>query len=159
VGKLSARGEDHDKRPPLLDASDGDDLLGAVAGRLGFRDRIKANRTLNLGYRIGVGVAGGAVLLAGIVMIPYPGPGWLVVFAGLAILATEFTWAERVLRYAKGRYDAWTAWLRRQRLLVRWAVMAGTGLVVVLTLWLLDVFQMVAGWIGLEWAWLSSPLW
>ena len=156
---LSAQRKHRDKRPSLLSAEDGNDLLGAVADRLGFRDRIKSNRALNLGYRIGVGIVGGLVLVAGIVMIPYPGPGWLVVFAGLAILATEFTWAERILRYAKGRYDAWTQWLRRQHLLVRCAVLLGTGLIVVLTLWLLDVFQMVAGWFGLEWAWLSSPFW
>jgi uncharacterized protein (TIGR02611 family) len=159
VRTLSEKGKHRGKRPSLLDQSDGNDLLGAVANRLGFRDRIKRNRTLNLAYRVGVGVVGGLVLLAGIVLIPYPGPGWLVVFAGLAILASEFTWAERVLRYAKGRYDAWTEWLRRQRPLVRWAVMAGTGLIVGFTLWLLDVPETVAGWFGLEWAWLSSPFW
>ncbi|WP_369794636.1 PGPGW domain-containing protein [Kutzneria sp. 744] len=38
-------------------------------------------------------IAGFAVLALGIVLIPYPGPGWLVFFAGLAILATEFTWS------------------------------------------------------------------
>jgi uncharacterized protein (TIGR02611 family) len=142
-----------------VNREDGDDLLGAVAERLGFRDRIRGNRTLNVAYRIGVGLVGGLVLIAGIVMIPYPGPGWLVVFAGLAILASEFTWAERVLRFAKGRYDAWTAWLRRQNLFVRVAVMTATGLVVLLTLWLLDVFQTVPSWFGLDWPWLSSPLW
>lgn len=51
------------------------------------------------------------VLVVGVIAIPYPGPGWLIVFAGLAILATEFDWARRVLRYARGKYDAWTAWL------------------------------------------------
>jgi hypothetical protein len=42
-----------------------------------------------------VGIVGGVVLAAGIVMIPYPGPGWLVVFMGLAILSREFPWAQR----------------------------------------------------------------
>jgi uncharacterized protein (TIGR02611 family) len=106
-----------------------------------------------------IGVIGGLVLVAGIVMIPYPGPGWLVVFAGLAILAKEFTWAERVLQFAKRYYDAWVAWLGRQHLAVRLAVLALTGLVVVVTLWLLNVFGMVGGVFGIEWEWLSSPLW
>nr|WP_273944747.1 TIGR02611 family protein [Kutzneria chonburiensis] len=95
-------------------------------------------------------VAGSAVLALGIVLIPYPGPGWLVVFAGLAILATEFAWAGRVLAYARARYDQWTAWLRRQPLPLRLLVLAATGLVILATLWLLGVFSLVAGWFGLH---------
>ena len=113
----------------------------------------------SFGRRLGIAVVGGIVLVAGIVMIPYPGPGWLVVFAGLAILSQEFTWAARVLQYAKRRYDAWAAWVGRQHLVVRLAVLVCTGLVVVVTLWLLNVFGTVGGWFGIEWAWLSTPLW
>ena len=53
----------------------------------GWRHWFHRNPALNLAYRIGVGAIGGIVLIAGVIMIPYPGPGWLVVFAGLAILA------------------------------------------------------------------------
>lgn len=137
---------------------DGGGVLDAMAEKLGFRDRIRSSRGLNLAWRMGIGVVGGLVLLAGIVMIPYPGPGWLVVFAGLAILATEFTWAERVLRYAKHRYDGWNAWLKRQRPLVKVAVWLTTAAVVVLTLWLLNAYALVGGWFGIEWPWLSSPI-
>jgi uncharacterized protein (TIGR02611 family) len=99
------------------------------------------------------------VLVAGIVMIPYPGPGWAVVFVGLAILGSEFAWAKRLLRYAKGKYDAWTAWLKRQHWAVQLLALAATGLVVVATLWLLNGFWLVAGWVGLqEWTWLQSPV-
>jgi uncharacterized protein (TIGR02611 family) len=43
-------------------------------------------------------VIGGFVLLvAGIAMIALPGPGWLTVVAGLAILAGEFIWARHLL--------------------------------------------------------------
>ena len=56
--------------------------------------------TADFGYRIVVGVVGLAVLGVGIVAIPYPGPGWAIVFVGLAILATEFDWARRLLSYA-----------------------------------------------------------
>ncbi len=101
---------------------------------------------------------GTLVLAVGIVAIPYPGPGWAIVFVGLAILASEFHWARRVLHYARGKYDAWTRWLGRQSLLVRLAVLALTGLVVVTTLYLLNAFYLVAGWVGLsEWTWLQSP--
>jgi uncharacterized protein (TIGR02611 family) len=42
-------------------------------------------------------IAGFGVLLAGIVMLAVPGPGWLTIAAGLAILAAEFAWARRAL--------------------------------------------------------------
>jgi uncharacterized protein (TIGR02611 family) len=55
------------------------------------------------GRRIGITIAGFLVVLVGIVLIPLPGPGWLIVFAGLAILAREYVWAERLLNQAKRR--------------------------------------------------------
>jgi len=116
-------------------------------------------QSMRLARRVSIGVAGGIVLVAGVIMIPYPGPGWLVVFAALAILSREFTWAERVLQFGKHYYDQWLAWLGRQHLAVRLVVLAFTGMVVLVTLWVLNVFGMVGGWFGYEWAWLSSPLW
>lgn len=97
------------------------------------------------------------MLALGIVLIPYPGPGWLVVFAGLAILATEFAWAGRVLKYARARYDQWTAWLRRQPLPLRLLILAATGLAILATLWLLGVFSLVASWFGLHNPLLDPP--
>ncbi|OLR95064.1 TIGR02611 family protein [Actinokineospora bangkokensis] len=125
----------------------------------GFRpDWVDRNATTRTVWRVGVGVVGTAVLVLGIVLIPYPGPGWLVVFAGLAILAIEFPWAQRVLTFAKSKYDAWTAWLGRQPWPIRLAVLAATGLIVLATLWLLNVFSLVGGWFNLDWPWLASPL-
>lgn len=105
-----------------------------------------------------MGVVGGLVLVAGVAMIPYPGPGWLVVFAGLAILGSEFTWARRLLDAARRRYDEWTAWMRRQRTGLRMAMMVLTGLVLVLTLWLVNAFGLVASAVGLDWSWLQGPI-
>jgi uncharacterized protein (TIGR02611 family) len=53
------------------------------------------------GKRIAVTVVGGVVLLAGIALLVLPGPGWLLIFIGLGILATEYVWAERLLNTAK----------------------------------------------------------
>jgi len=39
---------------------------------------------------------GFAVVGLGIILLPLPGPGWVVIFAGFAILASEFAFAERV---------------------------------------------------------------
>ncbi len=105
-----------------------------------------------------IGILGGLVVLIGVVMIPYPGPGWLVVFTGLAILATEFAFAARLLDFAKGKYDAWVVWLKRQPIYVRIAVLALTGLVVIVTIWLLNGFGIMAGLVGLNVEWLHSPL-
>ncbi|MEK7286558.1 MAG: PGPGW domain-containing protein [Nitrospirota bacterium] len=46
-------------------------------------------------------VVGFTILIIGIVMIALPGPGILVIPIGLAILATEFLWAKRLLRRFK----------------------------------------------------------
>jgi uncharacterized protein (TIGR02611 family) len=53
------------------------------------------------GKRIGIAVVGGFLVVAGIALLVLPGPGWLVIFLGLGILATEFVWAERLLNKAK----------------------------------------------------------
>jgi uncharacterized protein (TIGR02611 family) len=48
-----------------------------------------------------IGTAGGIVLTAGILMIVLPGPAFIFIPAGLAILATEFAWAKRWLEKVK----------------------------------------------------------
>jgi uncharacterized protein (TIGR02611 family) len=52
--------------------------------------------------RVLVGIVGGLVTLIGVVALVAPGPGWLIIFTGLGILASEFAWAARVLTSAKG---------------------------------------------------------
>jgi len=49
-----------------------------------------------------IALIGGTVLLFGTAMLVLPGPGLPVIAAGLAILATEFIWARRAWRKAKG---------------------------------------------------------
>ena len=91
-------------------------------------------------------------------MIPYPGPGWLVVFAGFAILATEFAFAQRALDWLHERYDAWVAWLKRQHRVVQVTALAFTGLVVLATVYLLNTFGLINTLLGLHQDWLVSPL-
>ena len=57
--------------------------------------------------RVVVGIIGGTVVLIGIAMLVFPGPGLIVIPAGLAILATEFVWAKRWLRSGKGAIHRW----------------------------------------------------
>ena len=51
--------------------------------------------TLRQVKRIVIAVIGGTVVLLGIALIVLPGPAFIVIPAGLAILATEFAWARR----------------------------------------------------------------
>jgi uncharacterized protein (TIGR02611 family) len=68
-----------------------------------FRDGIRRRRGLNVAWRVGVFVVGLLITLAGVAMLALPGPGWAAIFVGLAVLATEFEWAHRLLHNAKER--------------------------------------------------------
>jgi len=109
-------------------------------------------------YRIVVGVLGLAILGVGILAIPYPGPGWAIVFVGLAILATEFDWARRLLAYTRDRYDKVMAWFKAQGLWVQVLGVAFTAAVVLATLWFLGALGWAAGLVGVEAKWLKSPI-
>jgi len=53
--------------------------------------------------RLVIAVLGFTVLLIGVAMIVTPGPSTVVIVLGLAILATEFIWAQRLLNQIKGQ--------------------------------------------------------
>ncbi len=55
------------------------------------------------GKRIAITAAGGFVVIVGIALLVLPGPGLLVIILGLGILATEYVWAERLLKMAKDK--------------------------------------------------------
>ena len=78
---------------------------GAPTSQTGLGSRaprfIRRSRTLHLSWQVGVFIVGLAVVAAGFVMLPLPGPGWLVIFGGMAIWASEFVWAQLVLRWTK----------------------------------------------------------
>jgi Putative transmembrane protein (PGPGW) len=75
---------------PLSDPTKGLHPFSAIARTIG-----------RSGKRIAITVAGFVVLIGGIVMMVTPGPGVVAIVAGLAILATEWAWAERLLDKAK----------------------------------------------------------
>ena len=51
--------------------------------------------------RVIVSVVGATVLLIGIALLVLPGPAFIVIPVGLAILATEYAWARRWLKKAR----------------------------------------------------------
>src|ERR1700753_476143 len=86
---------------------------------VGVLDKIRSNPTGRLTLKIGIGVLGALVIALGIILIPFPGPGWAIVILGLAIWAIEFTWAKRLLEYTKRQVQSWTRWIGRRSWPVR----------------------------------------
>ncbi len=56
-----------------------------------------AAQLLRGAWRLIVLVVGGTLLVIGVAMVVLPGPAFVVIPAGLAVLATEFVWARRLL--------------------------------------------------------------
>ena len=116
-----------------------------------WRRRIATRRSVNHPYRIAVGVVGALIVAVGIVAIPLPGPGWLIVIAGLFVLATEFLWAERLLEFTKRHVKQWTDWVGDQAVWVRVLIARATAAfvygVLVVTLHVTGVPTWVPGWV------------
>lgn len=107
--------------------------------------------------QIVVGFIGWAVVLVGLVLVPYPGPGWVIVFIGLSILATEFERAARLHTYAHGKYDLWQLWYGRQPIYIKaifWCLTCATAAI---SVWLLNGYGMVNDWLHIGYNWLQSP--
>jgi len=60
---------------------------------------------LHAPYRLVVGLTGAAVIVVGLILVPLPGPGWLVVFVGVAVLGTEFPAAHRLSQAVRRSVD------------------------------------------------------
>ncbi|MCP3782262.1 TIGR02611 family protein [Micromonospora sp. A3M-1-15] len=97
---------------------------------------IRANPTGRVALKIFIGVLGALIVTVGVALIPLPGPGWLLVIAGLGVWAVEFHWARRLLAFTRRHVNAWTRWVTSRSLPVRCALGA-VGLVFVsVVVWL-----------------------
>jgi uncharacterized protein (TIGR02611 family) len=97
----------------------------------GLLANIRSTRTGRLTFRIAVGVLGAVIIAVGIVLLPLPGPGWLIIFAGLALWSIEFRWARRLRRFTQRQVSTWTTWYASQGWLIRILVGFATLLLVV----------------------------
>jgi len=59
---------------------------------------IWSTENIKIARRVIVSVVGVTVLLIGVALLVLPGPAFIVIPIGLAILATEYTWARRWLK-------------------------------------------------------------
>ena len=94
-----------------------------------LHQRLHSHRALALTTKVVVTTVGVLVLVAGLVMMVTPGPGIVGIVVGLAILATEYDWADRWLqaarrkaKQAKEKAEAMDPAVRRRRLL--WGTLA-----------------------------------
>lgn len=65
--------------------------------------------------RVAITIVGFVLVLGGIVLLPLPGPGMLIIIAGLAVLGTEYMWARRALELAKEKARQAAAKVRRRK--------------------------------------------
>jgi len=100
-GRVDATVNDADEDAPATEALPGRKRrFGSVTAER-IRARIRANKLLNTTWRVVVAVVGALFLLVGVIMLVTPGPGWLAIIVGFAILASEFVWARRALHRAR----------------------------------------------------------
>ena len=133
-------------------AAESDEFGEVVANgpRLGSRAPafIRRSPVLHPIWQAGVFVIGLAVVAGGVLLLPLPGPGWVVIFGGMAIWATEFVWAQKVLHWAKSRAAAAAKAALDPRVRRRNVLLTAAGLVVVAGLagWYVYAFGMAAPW-------------
>ena len=91
----------------------------------------------------------------GLVLVPFPGPGWLIVIVGLLILASEFRWARALLDVVRTYVRAWTDWISAQSWPVRLLVGAATMVFVLGVLYAMAALLGLPGWVP---GWIVPPL-
>ena len=122
------------------------DFAGGVEGAIGkavppylrLRERAREHTATKMIWRAGVLLIGLVLISAGLAMLLLPGPGWASIILGLAVLASEYTWANRLL--APIRHQAARAAARARTMTPRQQVAMWTAIVVALFVFAL------AGW-------------
>jgi len=120
--------------------------LDANDDRWEWRRRIRSNPASHRAYRTVVAVLGLVVVVIGLIAVPAPGPGWLIVFIGVSIWASELEWAQRLLYWGKDRLRDWQHWLQSKPWWVSALVALGTAAIVACVFWA-------------YFAWVGSPSW
>lgn len=132
---------------PPLPPGDAPEGRGPLDRFRHWRDGVRSRPSSYRVYRLVVGAIGLAIAIGGLALVPLPGPGWLIVFVGIAILASEFESAARVERFGKRVLKAWTDWLQRQSTAVKVLVGVATALFVALVLYGVALVFGVPGWV------------
>jgi len=116
---------------------------GAAGSRLEHRPlaglrliiRLRANLAGRITLKVAVAILGAIVVAVGILLIPLPGPGWVIVLGGLAIWSVEFAWAGRLLHFTRRQLARWWHWMARRSPVVRLLVGAAGLLIIAAIVW------------------------
>ena len=84
-----------------------------VLGRC--RAWVERHPRIRWAYRLAIGLLGTVIAVVGLLLVPLPGPGWLIVFLGIAILGTEFPAAHRFGAFLKRMLMRFWIWWRARR--------------------------------------------
>jgi uncharacterized protein (TIGR02611 family) len=68
---------------------------------MNLRRFIKRTKAGQIIWRVVIGILGGSITVLGAIALVAPGPGLLILLAGLGILASEFAWASRAMNKTK----------------------------------------------------------
>jgi uncharacterized protein (TIGR02611 family) len=120
-----------------------------------WRQRVAGDsRYRQLVWRSVATALGVGIVIAGIVLLPLPGPGWAIIFLGLAVLATEYAWAHRLLTVTrdKAQSASATAFSPQNRRRTVALLVIGALVVAGLVAWYVETYGWalggVTGWLG-----------
>ena len=144
---MNATGRAEDARREPEDYSDPNLLIDAAEDRWAWRARIKSRPASRRLYRLAVFGVGLGIVLVGLALVPLPGPGWAIVFLGIAIWASEFEKAQQLLEWGKGVLSRWNTWVLAQAWYVKVGVALATMALVGLVFWGLFIIAGVPTWL------------
>jgi uncharacterized protein (TIGR02611 family) len=97
-------------------------FLDKADDKWAWRRKIRSDPRKARIYRVGVAIAGLLLVILGVLSGPLPGPGGIpLVLFGLAVWASEFEWAQRVMQWFKRRLKQFRGWGRPTQTAV-WAL-------------------------------------
>ena len=104
-------------------------LIEPEEDRWKWRRKIREDPRKLFFYRWAVGIAGTLMIALGIITGPLPGPGGIpLVLLGLAIWASEFEWAHKVMLWFKAQLHRYRGWPARYKVLFWICFLAVCGL-------------------------------
>lgn len=131
-----------------VDYSDPNVVLDAHEDRWAWRRRLRENPRTHRLYRLAVGVVGALFILLAVATGWLPGPGGIpLAIAGLAVLASEFEWAQRLLHPVEVRWKRFMRWSERKPTWIKVAGSSGTVAAVIAVVWLGFVVTGVPPWL------------
>ncbi len=136
-------------RADVDDNTDRDDnvVVDALDDDWEWRRRIRSKPSTHRLYLAAVALLGLVIVVVGLIAVPAPGPGWLIVFVGVSVWASEFEWAQRLLHWGKARLRDWNTWLRSKPWWVTGFVGLATAGLVAAVFWAYFAWQGAPAWL------------